>query len=174
MGRNSGMFQDKQDQMAATLKNIEALLARQQGGRAGTGGSGGSGNEGGQIPHLSPKNYIVRETDDMDGVPDGETVTLEPGESKPLVRFDGKRHAILAVGAVDEPDVSYQLRLDYERTIGGRTNSPLGLMNNPFSFFNATGRTIPANQTTEYLARLDEDAASSVDLAARIHLEVLG
>ena len=122
---------------------------------------------------IEPTKYTTIETDDLSGVEDGGTVTLQPGETKALVEYRGQPFTILAVGAVDETGVEYELKADSRQTIGGVTNSPLGLVNEPFSFVDQLGGAIPAENRVRYLASLDSDAPGPVELTARLHLEVV-
>lgn len=163
------MVRDAVDQMAASLKRIEQHLAESE-----LGGGGG----GGGLRTIDPASYVVKETDDLNGISEGGSVTLQPGETKTLVEArsqgGGGGLGLLAVGATDEPEVAYRLRVDDNRTVGGRTNSPLGLLNDPFSFVDALGGFIPASRYVEYEATLSSGASSSVDLAARLHVQMLG
>lgn len=128
-----------------------------------------------RVGAIDPASYVIVETDDLDGVDNGSMVTAEPGDSVVLAEFTPDTpFSVLAVGAVDEQGVQYELRADYQRTIGGRTNSPLGLINSPFSFAEATGGVVVCEQAVQYVAHYDKEATGPVDLAARLHVEVVG
>lgn len=102
-------------------------------------------------------------------------MTIQPGESETIAEYEsGGDYPInlLAVGATDRRDVSYRLVYDNDQTLGGWTQSPLGSVNDPFSFADVLGRTIPVEKRIRYEARLLDSADSSVDLAARLHTEV--
>lgn len=130
-------------------------------------------HSGDRVGHLLPKDYVVVETDDLDAANSDGTVTCEPGEATRLAHFNpGTPVSVLAVGATDEVDVEYYLEID-GKVVGGITNSPLGLLNTPFSFVDALGAAIPVDKRVSYIARLDASATGSVDLAARMHCEVL-
>lgn len=120
---------------------------------------------------IPPKSYVTVETADMEYANDNGTVTLEPGDSVPLVEHANHPKALYAVGATDIQDVEYTLMVDDE-IIGNRTNSPLGLVNDPFSFVESLGGAIPAEDQIAYVAHYDAGASGSVNLAARIHLEL--
>lgn len=128
-----------------------------------------------RVGMMDPRSYICVETDDLDGVDEGGTVTLEPGDTKRIVSYQtsGQPFVVLAVGANDEPDVSYKLEADNTRTVGGVTNSPLGLLNDPFSFVKNFGAAIPAEKKIAYVASLDANAPGPVELAGRLHVEVI-
>jgi len=162
------MVDDAIGQMARSLKNIERLLAKQEFGDSDEQVEG----MGGRRP-LDPASYGVRETDDLDGVDEGGTVTLQPGETKTLVdaRSRSGSLAILSVGATDQTNVSYQLVIDDKKVVGGTTNAPLGLLNDEFSFVDQFGGYIAAQRYAEYRATLDASASSSVELAARMHVQ---
>lgn len=123
---------------------------------------------------LAPAQYVLQETDNLDHAnPDG-TATVSPGEQVRLIDYSARSDggvALLALGATDQSDVEYALRLDNDRILGGWTNSPLGSVNDPFSFVDAYQAFAPAQSRIEYLARLDAGASSSVDLVARAHIE---
>jgi hypothetical protein len=168
---------DRFDQMARSLKNIEQFLAQQQGLQS----VGGDTIYKGQGPSaqsgiLNPSSYAVYETDDLDSVSQGGTVTLSPGESKALVRAEPNTDdglAVMAVGANDESDVRYKLKVDEKRVVGGETNSPLGLLNDPYSFVEKFGAVVPVERRIEYIATRPASASGSVDLAGRMHVEHL-
>lgn len=166
------MVEDHIQQMARSLRNIEKYLATSN-----LGGGGGGGGGAANRRFLSPSGFVVKESDDLDSVPKGGSVTLQPGETKTLVEAetvgDGQL-AILAVGATDEQNVTYELVTDYNKVIGGQTNSPLGLLNTPFSFVDTLGGAIPAASYVEYRATLDSSASTSVELGARMFVEMGG
>lgn len=124
---------------------------------------------------LKPGRYVVVETDDMDDVDQGGSVTLSPGEEKILATFKqaGKPLVCYAVGATDANDVQYRLELDNSRTVGGRTNSPLGTLNSPFSFPEKINGAVLADKKVQYIASRPSSATGDVDLVARLHVEVL-
>jgi hypothetical protein len=193
MGRDSGVFQDPQDQIAESLKNIEAILAQEYGNPAqqtvegddidytqefgtvrpdSSDGTGGSAPSGTKV--MPPSKYIITETDDLDAANADGTITLQPGEEKTIVEFDpGYAFALLAAGASDTNDAVYYLYADGSRPIGGVTNSPLGPINNPFSFQDALGRGVYLDRRVEYRVRLSQNATSAQDLAGRLHSVVL-
>lgn len=127
---------------------------------------------GGAASFVAADDYVVVESDDLDTVDDGGTVTVAPGETKTIVRARTRRKtmALLAVGANDESDVTYELVVDGDEIVGGATNSPLGLLNQPFSFIDTVGGAIPANSRIEYDVTLPEDASASVEMAGRLHV----
>lgn len=162
-------FSDNEDEMVRQLKAIRTLL--------------GDGSLGGEVDltsvktprrALEPGSYVTVESDEMDWSNEDGTVTVEPGDEVPLVKHyaSGEQGVmLLAVGATDEQDVRYRAEVDDQRTVGGQTNSPLGVLNSPFSFVESLGGAIPANRSVAYYAKLDEDAPAPVDLVARLHVE---
>lgn len=165
---NIPQISDNSDQIVQLLTQI----ARN------TGSLGENGDGNGPdvlIPRrpLSPGTYRVVESADMDWSNDDGTVTVPPGEEVPLVsyEFQAEQGMLLAVGATDAQNVTYRVEVDRNRTVGGRTQSPLGVLNNEFSFVETLGGAIPAASTFAYYARLDESASAAVDLTARLHLE---
>lgn len=122
---------------------------------------------------LPAQSYITVETSDLDDANADGTITLHPGETKALVKHTRQPKAVYAVGASDASDVEYGLLAD-KQPVGGTTNSPLGLINDPFSFVDQLGGAVPCNNRAEYKAHLDSSATGPVDLAARMHLEVMG
>jgi hypothetical protein len=177
MGRYTGYVRDTKAAQTEILANIEALLAQQTGDHIeqnvkkadATRDAGPSG-----VKLLDATRYIVLETANLDEANDDGTVTLEPGDETALIRYDlGTPVAVTAIGAVDHNDVTYYIRINNEKTIGGETNSPLGTVNAPFSFIEKLGAAIPA-ESLEYIARYDSAASGQIDLAARAHLEVIG
>nr|6H82_b Chain b, Uncharacterized protein [Haloarcula hispanica icosahedral virus 2] len=131
----------------------------------------------GRVGLVPVNSYVTLETDDLDTdehpVTDAGTVALEPGESAPIVRYDlGQPAAVYAVGATDEANVEYELKVNNSKTVGGRTNSPLGVLNTPFSFVEKLGGAIPCETAATYWAHYSSDATGTVELAGRMHIEV--
>jgi len=173
---------DNDDEVVALLRQIANNT------QAGTGGDGREVNveqtettkiegshSGDRVGHLKPNNLVVVETDDLEDHPvnDDGTVTVQPGQAVPLAKFRlDSPFSVLAVGASDEVDVIYQLRIDSEPAMSP-TNSPLGLINDPFSFVDAYGAALPCEKSVEYVAELSSDASGPVTLAGRLHCEVI-
>jgi hypothetical protein len=132
--------------------------------------------------NLDIRGYNIYETADLveagyseDAVNNDGSVTLEPGDEVPIASTGNLSNGckLLAVGAVDETDVKYYIEIDGEQTFGGVTNSPLGTVNDPFSFAEEFGASVPVQQGVEYMASLSPNASSSVDLVSRIHVQEL-
>ena len=124
--------------------------------------------------YINPNNYLIAETADLDDANDDGTITLEPGDTTPIVDVDRDRPvAVLAVGANDVNDVRYQLYRDNSVVVGGTTNSPLGTLNSPFSFPNELGVSVPVEGRVQYRAHYPRDATGTVELAGRMHVELL-
>ena len=172
------MFEDNEDRAVELLEQI-------------AGNTGGLGDQttvnkdvdisgqtaDGRTGLVPLRSYVCVETDNLDAANEDGTVTLEPGDTKPLCRIRETGDAALAVyavGAVDANNVEYSLHVDNSITVGGRTNSPLGTLNTPFSFVQMLGGAIPASTSAEYRAHLSGDAGGPVDLAGRLHAEVMG
>jgi len=121
---------------------------------------------------IPARSYITVESDNLDHATDAGTVVLEPGDSVPIVEYRDTAAAVYAVGATDKQDVEYTLEVD-NATVGGRTNSPLGLLNEPFSFVNTLGGAVPVESSIEYVAHYDENADGTIEIVGRLHLEVM-
>jgi len=166
---------DRFDQMARSLQNIERAVAN--------GAMGGSTTENvfsgrgvaSQTGTLQPSKYVIRETDDLDGVSSGGTVTLSPGDTETIVdaRARDSAMALLAVGANDATGVEYRLKVDDSRVVGGTTHAPLGVVNDPFSFVEEFGAVIPVEKYVEYEASYDSSQTGEVDIVGRLHVEQL-
>lgn len=176
MNRIRRLFPNQRRNETEILENIEALLAQQSGmhpeqmrQKAETRGDGGPSG----VRLMDSNRYLVLETADLDGANDDGTVTLEPGEEKTLIRYDqDATAALLALGANDAQNVIYTTRANGKKALGGKTHSPLGQVNFPFSFVDQLGAALPI-ESLEYRAKLMPDAEFDVRLAARAHLEVL-
>lgn len=123
---------------------------------------------------LSPSGFIISETSDLPNANSDGTVTLEPGDEQALVEYRSRGDtgvACLAVGANDVQDVQYGLRIDRSKVVGGRTESPLGVLNDPFSFVDSLNAVVPANDVIEYVAYYDASATGTVDMAARLYTD---
>jgi hypothetical protein len=161
------------------LRIRDVLEEMQAGSTQAAGGSGGAGSTSpstaerwGGLRVLSPSGFIITETSDLPESNSDGTVTLSPGEGPVTIAEREARGdaglAVLAVGANDEQDVQYGLRIDRSKIVGGATESPLGVLNDPFSFVDRLNAVVPANQTVEYVAWYDDTASGDVDLAARL------
>ena len=126
-----------------------------------------------RVGFMDANSYVTVESANEDHANDDGSVTVEPGETVPLVSYREGPFALAAVGATDAQDVSYALKRDDSRVVGGVTNSPLGILNRPFSFVENFGGVIPIETNVVYEAHLDESAGGPVDLAARLHVEQL-
>lgn len=124
-----------------------------------------------RVGFIPAKSFVTVETDDLDSTNSDGTVTLSPGDTKTLVEFKDQC-AVYAVGASDKQDVEYQLEVD-RTVVGGRTNSPLGLVNDPFSFVDKLGGAIPVEKRVRYVASYDSAASGDINLAGRMMVEVI-
>lgn len=134
-------------------------------------GSGAAGRD----TVMDPASYMVYESSDMEDSTDAGDVVLEPGDDKAIVSTGNVSPGAftLGVGATDIEDVRYYLWVDEEFRVGGVTESPLGTMNNIFSFPDQFGAVIPATRKIEYRARYPSDAAGTVELTGRLHVQEL-
>lgn len=173
----SGLLQDRSRKQTDILENIEMLLAQQVGSdQIRIENKSDSHSDGGPsgVRLMDANRYVALETTNLDEANTNGTVTLQPGDSQALIRWDRELEvAIMAIGAVDKDDVQYEIRANHDQTVGGVTQSPLGTINDPFSFVQELGAAVPV-QTFEYVATLSQNASSPVDLAARAHMEVVG
>jgi hypothetical protein len=114
------------------------------------------------------QNWHVNDSDVLDDVDEGGTVTLSPGDDEPIVeaRPEGQEGAVLAVGAKDRSDVVYYLKVDSEEH-HRPTNSPLGTVNSPYSFIEHGG-TVPFGNRVEYRARYLDGGSGDVEVGARL------
>lgn len=101
--------------------------------------------------------------------PDG-TVTIEPGEEKAVVRWarTGTVH-LFALGSNDAPGLRFKLVVDEE--IIANTKSPLGTINDPFSFADKYDGPIEADSSVSY--RVENVGDSTRKMAGRLHMEVV-
>lgn len=123
---------------------------------------------------LDRSSLVVRETSDLEMANDDGSISLTPGDETAIVAHEPASDQgcfVLAVGASDEQNVSYGLRVDDNYWFGGRTESPLGSINDPFSFVDALGAMIPAVSNVEYVAVYDPTASGDIELAARLFVE---
>lgn len=131
---------------------------------------------------INIERYKAFETEDLpqagypeDAINPNGSITLQPGDDVPLASTGSLNQGgyVLAVGATDETGVEYYLDIDGEYEVGGRTNSPLGTINSPFSFIKEFGATVPANSSAEYRAHYGEDESGEVELVGRLHVQRL-
>lgn len=124
-----------------------------------------------RVGFIPANAFVTLETDDLENSdPDG-TLTLSPGDTKAVVEYSGQC-AVYAVGCSDKQDVEYQLEVD-GRVVGGRMNSPLGLLNDPFSFVEKLGGAVPVEKRVRYVVNYDSEASGDIALAGRLMVEVM-
>lgn len=160
---------DNFDRMVELLQDIRNIL---DGEGDSTNTQGPAGLPTGLRP-LTRSVYQIRETSDLpdDALNSNDAVEVQPGETKTIVRHEVKgTAALMAVGATDAADCEYWVAVDEEVAGGGRTNSPLGSINDPFSYVDTLEGYVPANLRVEYKVRLDSSATSSVELVGRMYL----
>jgi hypothetical protein len=163
------MLSDNEDKMVALLEQIAANTGLDDAGSSAAPPTGSTGRTG----SVRPWDYVVVETASMSYSNPSGTVTLSPGDSVNLVDYEATQDTLLAIGATDKQDVEYELTID-KTTVGGRTNSPLGLVNEPFSFVDALAREIPVEKRLRYTAHYDPNASGDIELAGRIHVDTSG
>ena len=170
------MFSDNEDKMVRLLEQIAANTGSID--ELGDGPQQEINIQGetvsSRVGTIDPKDLLVIETDDLDASNDEGAVTVDPGEQATIVGYrPGWPFAVLAVGANDEADVQYQLRVDGQTPVGGTTNSPMGTVNNPFSFVDELGGAPHAEKRVDLIAYVDQSASAPVDLVGRLYLEAI-
>lgn len=130
------------------------------------------GQQSGPVP-IDPRRFHVVETPDLeDANPDG-TVTIEPGETVELARYDATACHLIGVGAKTQRDVFYRLRADHEKNFaGGWRTMPFGTLGSPYSFVNELGLTFPIEEQIVYEAKLPDGIGSTVDISGKILLRL--
>lgn len=134
--------------------------------------SGGS-TQGARI--FDPSRLIINDTTSLEDANADGSITIEPGKTEKVVSYEPPQRgefALLAVGLTDRRDVTYRLKYDGNTTIGGWTQSPLGTVNDLFSFYRVYGAMLPVKNQVTYEAKLSENASGSVDLAGEIHVQI--
>lgn len=130
------------------------------------------GSDGGALSgSITPRTYNVHESDELDHSNDVGAVVLEPGDEKVIVSTGGRNDtgSVLAIGATNQSDVTYRMVVDGEYNPGGTTNSPLGTVNEPFSFHRMFGSSLPFAEGVEYIAEYDSQASGEVEVVAVMH-----
>jgi plastocyanin len=168
-------IEDDTEKMLALLRQ----LVENTGGLAERSGPGGTDvtiegqTAASRVGTIEPANLLVVETADLEDANDDGTITVEPGSTETFVQFRGQPHNVLAGGAVDRADVRYNLEADGSTTVGGTTNSPLGSINEPFSFVATLGGAPGVERRSAYKAFLSEGADAPVRLAGRLFVELI-
>lgn len=168
------MFSDNEDKMVALLEQIASNTGDLDELEQSREVTIETESVASRVGVVEPQDYIVVESDNLDHANDDGTVSLSPGDQVVIAEWQPEfPFALLAAGATDAADVEYTLIADTDQTLGGVTSSPLGTLNDPFSFVDAIGGAPSCEKSIKYVARLDSDASSSVDIAARLHAEVM-
>lgn len=165
------MFTDRGDQILTELRGIR----KQLGGLDDEDGPGENAVWQG-LRTFKPGEWVIDETAALDEANDDGTITLNPGEQKTIAEAhhpNADAIGLLSVGAADEQNVRYFIRIDSKYVVGGVTNSPLGSVNSPFSFPDYYNAIIPADQRIEYVAQRPTNASGAVDLVARLTTQVM-
>lgn len=119
---------------------------------------------------MDHNSFRVVETADLpsDETTDGGAMAVDPGERKAVIRYrtPQSRVKLHALGMNDELDAEYQLHIDGE--ISASTESPLGTINDPFSFGDVYGRAVSAKSDIEYMVINHGDA--TLEFAGRMFL----
>lgn len=122
-------------------------------------------------PGLKLRDFRVLETSDL---PDGETnadgsVTVPAGGSRSVIRFrtDADRVKIYGYGLNDQQDCIFQHFLD--DNLATTTESPLGPIAEPFSFFEMYGQPISAEDVVEI--RVTNNGTNNQPFAGRMFVQ---
>lgn len=120
---------------------------------------------------LPATRYLVVETSRMDDANDDGVITVPPGESREVVHWDQEGPLLLfALGANDRGGAEYRILLDGQQRVA--TVSPLGTVNQPFSFANVLGTPIQADSSITLEVYNGGDAEAP--FAGRMHIGVMG
>lgn len=127
--------------------------------------------KGSGLRPLTTDGFDIIESNDMSNSQSDGTIEVQPGETKDLVKWnDSGKIAVMAVGATDANQTSFELTVDGGNTVGGETASPLGSINSPFSLINEF-KGVVVGGSFSYKASLSSGAAGPVNLAARAYTE---
>lgn len=122
-------------------------------------------------PAIPFRDYLVIETSDLEAAnPDG-SITVPAGGEQVLCEYeptgDDNRALLHTLGAADANDIQY--RLKYGTNTSFTTESPVGLITNPYSFTETAGAPLTTTSTFRYVAVSSRD--QDIDLAARMHIQ---
>lgn len=128
---------------------------------------------GGSTRSIDASDHWVVETDDMDDVADGGVVELQPGEEKVFLEaeFPEVKYTLMAIGANDVAGVTYELITGGEDGANIKTNSPLGLLNEPISFPDKFGTVAYVEDFVRYKAIYDSDETGTAEVAGRMYID---
>jgi hypothetical protein len=149
-------MRDNSDEMVALLEQVEQ-------------------NTAGLGPTATPteaskgesRPFTVSETSHQPDADADGAVTVAPGESATLASYDVVGVAdLLAFGATDHGDSEYELVVDFDSRFA--TQSPLGLLNTPFSLRKELGYTYPADDKIEFKVNRASSATEAARYAGRI------
>lgn len=115
--------------------------------------------------------FVVTESSDLDDANTDGTVTVSPGETEILADYRLRNESLdrahlLALGATDVANCSYTLEVDDSPRFS--TRSPLGLVNDPYSFTNELGYAYPFEKYVTLKVTRDDDVAEDATMAGRM------
>lgn len=115
--------------------------------------------------------YFVIESEELPHANDDGSITVPDGDEVTLVEYEPVGDTVVylhALGAADAQGVEYRL---YDgQDIAHGTESPVGTINNPFSFTQKLGGPLSTDDLIQYNAV--NTSGSDVDLAGRMHVHV--
>ncbi len=120
------------------------------------------------------RDYTVIESAQLEDANDDGTITCPGGEETALIEFEpagtGSRALLHAIGATDASGLEYRLRFG-GNDISFTAQSPLGGVNDPFSFTDELGKPLTAGSATLFFTAIN-NTENDIDLVARAHVEV--
>ena len=116
---------------------------------------------------MQPRNIVIEETSNLDDANSAGIVEIDPGETKTILDYRPKRDVkLLATGATDQPDCTFELRHGSE--IVYDSESPLGTVNEPFSFIDHYGEALDCQDDLQL--KVTNTGDSTRKFAGRWHI----
>lgn len=115
------------------------------------------------MPRQTP--FRIAETDDLEGTTGSGAMEVHPDDGEVTIAeyeaHEGNALTLIALGATDHEYTNYILYVDNEQRFS--TRSPLGLTNDPFSFYKDLGVAYPAEHLIEYKVEVLDDVLNDAN-----------
>jgi len=118
---------------------------------------------------MDPDTITIAETSDMDAATDSGVIEVPPNSEETILMYRTRgQFALFAIGATDNQGCEFKLKHGEDTVY--QIESPLGQINDPFSFKDKYGDSLLCDKDLEYVVQNNSD--STKEFVCRFHLGV--